>query len=170
MKKVFLASIALIMATVSYGLPFTILAQDNAAANTNPAVRTGPDGGIGTNDPAQPGFQFVTCSGVDDPRTKNIKEKECTFEDLVLTARRIIYFVLSIITPILIAMLVYTGFKYIMAGGDVSLVADAKRMLKPIIIGLILIFSAWIVVYTLLDKILAPMIGDVSRDSILPPL
>ncbi len=164
MRKITLIKVLFVVTLLVCLMPSISFAQN---IPTNPSVRTGADGGTGSNDPVDVDFQFVTCSGVDDPRTPQ-KERECTFEDIILTARRIIYFALFMITPILVAMLVYTGFKYMTAGGDVNLIADAKRMLKPVIYGLILVFAAWLIVYTLLGKLLALNINDVSKDSIVP--
>lgn len=166
MKKI-PAVVFLFVLSVSL-FPFGVFAQKVPTnINANPAVRTGPDGGIGSNNPADTNnFQLVTCSGVDDPKTA-INE-ECTYEQLILTARRIIYFVIFLISPILVAMIVYTGFKYMTAGGDAKLIADAKRMFTPILLGLFFIFGAWIIVYTVLDKLLGVQIGDIPKSSIVP--
>ena len=133
------------------------------------------DGGVGSADPTQVdttvapdanNFQLVSCTGVVDPRTG--KGTECNYAQLIYTVNRIIRFVLYIISPILLGMLIYTGFKYITAGGDVNLVADAKRMLKPIVVGVILIMGAWTFVYTVLDKLLNDQISqNVAKTDII---
>jgi hypothetical protein len=129
---------------------------ENSLPN-NPATTQDPDGGKYSGNPIDPAFQLVPCDGTD-----------CDFKHVVILASRVIKFVLFMMTPIVIAMLVYTGFKYMAAGGDVNLIADAKRMFKPIIIGLILIFGAWILVYTVLDKLLVDKIGDIDKSTIVP--
>lgn len=147
--------------------PFISLAADPVSLTTNPAARTiGADGGIGSGDPNQSRtFQLVPCTGV---KSADGSGKECDFADLLLLARRIIQFVLYIITPIVVGMVLYTGFKYMTAGGDAKLIADAKRMFTPIIIGVFFIFAAWILVYTVLDRLLATQIGDIKKEDIVP--
>lgn len=149
MKKVFFASVAIVLA-VSFGAPNFSHAQ--------------------TENPASSDFQLVPCTGVVKTDAKgNITGKECDFADLLVLARRIIQFALYLITPIVIGMILYTGFKYMTAAGDARLIEDAKRMFKPIIIGVIMIFAAWVTVYTVLNKLLAPMIGDIPKADIVPP-
>lgn len=148
MKKVFFASIAIILAA-SFGIPNFSYAQ--------------------TENPASPDFQLVPCTGVvKTDANGNRTGKECDFADLLVLARRIIQFALYLITPIVIGMILFTGFKYMTAGGDARLIEDAKRMFKPIIIGVIMIFAAWVTVYTVLDKLLGPMIGDIPKTDIVP--
>lgn len=121
------------------------------------------DGGIGSADPADTNtFQLVSCTGVKDPRITDPAKAgvECDYAQLIYTINRIIRFVLYIISPILLIMLGYTGFKYVTAGGDANLVADAKRMLKPVVVGVILILGAWTFVYTILDKLLNEQISQ----------
>jgi len=144
------------------------LAQDPTKAkdtfSTNPAnTPVGPDGGIGSNDPTSSIFQLVTCSGVDDPRTEGI-EKECNYEQLIAMVSRLIKFALYILIPIVLGMILFIGFKYLTANGDSGKLADAKRMITPLFIGIILIFAAWLIVYTFLDKILI----DGLRKDIIP--
>jgi hypothetical protein len=141
------------------------------------------DQGVGSGDPTKDAFQIVSCDGAqkfqydqtghimyggDGKPLLDPKSKECDLAQLIFTARRIIQFALFALTPIVIGMILYTGFKYMTAGGDANLIADAKRMGKPIIIGLVLIFGAWLIVYTLLDKLLADKIGGVDKSTIVP--
>ena len=57
-------------------------------------------------------------------------------------------------------MIIYIGFKYLTSSGDSAKLADAKRMITPLLIGIFLIFSAWLIVYTFLDKLLVKDLGD----------
>ncbi len=130
---------------------------------------TATDGGTGSNDPKANGnFQLVSCTPKYDPNNPSVLKNDCTFEQLVATFDRIIKFVLYLVTPIVLGMMLYTGFKYITAGGDAHLIEDAKKMFKPILIGIFFIFAAWLIVYTILDKLLAPSIGGVDKSSIVP--
>lgn len=123
------------------------------------------DGGVGSGDPTNNTFQLVPCTGV---KNADGSGKECGWEDLFTLFRRLIKFVLFMLTPILVVMLIYTGFKYMTAGGDANVIAEAKRMLKPIIYGVICIAGAWLFVYTVLDKLLADDVSGIPKDQIIP--
>lgn len=147
--------------TLHFGL-FILLAASIVVPNLSFAQT---DNGVGSGDPKSSTFQLVPCTGV---KKADGTGKECDFADLLILARRLIQFTLYIITPIVVGMILFTGFKYVTAGGDARLVEDAKRMFKPIILGIILVFAAWVLVYTVLDKLLANKIGDINKSDIVP--
>ncbi|HVT75027.1 MAG TPA: pilin [Candidatus Paceibacterota bacterium] len=152
------AKIAMVMSVVS--LFFTFAFARVASAQ-------GIQGAVGTDDPTDQGnFQIVSCNPTYNPATGKL-DNDCDYQQLVATATRIVKYILFIIIPIVGAMILWTGFKYMTAGGDANAVADAKRMLKPIAIGVFLIFAAWLIVYTILDKLLAPSIGEIQKSSII---
>jgi hypothetical protein len=138
----------------------------------------------GETKPDPKNFQLVSCDGVQkflkDPATGNYTNQldpnsvECDYNQLIKTFQRVINFVLWIITPIVVGMMVFTGFKYMTAGGDANLIADAKRMFVPIFIGIFFIMAGWLLVYTVLDKLLADQVsgtttnGGVKKTDILP--
>ena len=128
--------------------------------------RPAADGGIGSDDPRARAFQLVTCTGVVDPRTN--QGKECDYAQLVAMVGRIVKYILYLITFIVLAMIFITGFKYVTANGEPRKLESAKRMIMPIIIGVFLVFSGWLIVYTILDHFLADQIGDVQKSSIVP--
>jgi hypothetical protein len=149
----------------------------NQTFQTNPANRSGADGGIGSNDPQNSGFQLVPCDGVQkylkdangrDTRTLDPNSKECTYKHLVAMVSRIITFVLYILIPIVLGMIIFIGFKYLTANGDSTKLADAKRMIKPLLLGIFLIFAAWLIVYTFLGKILAEDVSGIPKTDIVP--
>lgn len=108
-----------------------------------------PDPGVGSNDPRETGtFQLVSCTNKLDPATGQfVPGTECDYNNLIYTISRIVQFALYIITPIVLAMILYMGFKYLTANGNPSKVADAKKMFMPIAIGVFLILGAYIIVY-----------------------
>ncbi|HEY0908555.1 MAG TPA: pilin [Candidatus Paceibacterota bacterium] len=134
--------------------------------------------------PDKTSFQLVSCDGVqkylrdeqgriipdaNGKPTVDPRSVECDFDQLILTIQRIINFALWLVSPIVVCMLVYTGFKYVTAGGDVNLIADAKRMFTPILIGIFFIMAGWLLVYTVLDKLLGENVGGLKKTDILPP-
>ncbi len=52
--------------------------------------------------------------------------------------------------PIAILMFVYAGYKYITAQGNPSKTANIKRMIKHLILGIVIILTAWLAVKTAL--------------------
>jgi hypothetical protein len=64
-------------------------------------------------------------------------------------------------------MILYTGFKYITANGDPGKLADAKKMLIPVVLGMFWVFAAYLVVYTVLDNLVADEIGGVPKKDII---
>jgi len=156
--------------------PLAIFAQSQPVGglNSNPAAQTGPDGGIGSNDPndsnPQTGFQIVTCSGVIDerPGADPRLQKECNYAELLNTAKRLIQYIMYLVIPIVLGIVLFVGFSYLTAGGDSGKLTDAKKRIKPLILGIFFIFGAWLIVYTILDRLLVDAIGDIQKSSIVP--
>jgi hypothetical protein len=124
--------------------------------------------GTANPDPTKGGstFQLVSCTGVVDPRTG--QGVPCDYNQVVFTASRIISFVLYITIPIVLGIILYTGFTYLTANGDSGKIANAKKMLKPIAIGVFFILAAYLIVYKLiLGNLLAGNVGDVSKSTII---
>ncbi|HEU5114755.1 MAG TPA: pilin [Candidatus Paceibacterota bacterium] len=140
------------------------------------AATQAPAGEVGSNNPNQndtsgsapngSNFQLISCNPTFNPATGQL-DHDCNFAQLVATAYRFIVYIFYIMIPILAAMIIITGYKYMTAGGDANLVADAKRMLRPVIIGIFLIIGAWLIVHTILDKLLAPSVGSLSKEQII---
>ncbi len=133
--------------------------------------------------PDKRNFQLVSCDGVQkylrdaqgEIKYDNGKPMldpdsvECDYNQLIVTIQRIINFALWLITPIVVGMMVFTGFKYVTAGGDANLLADAKRMIVPIFTGIFFIMCGWLLVYTVLDKLLDKNVSpDIKKTDILP--
>ena len=181
MKKIFVSvlisitflaiAVVAMVAVGALGAGQAVFAQGTPAKlEANPAnLPTGTDGGIGSNNPLNPLFQIVSCNGIDDPRTPNVVEKECDYKQLVATVSRLIQFALYILIPIVLGMIIYIGFKYLTSSGDSAKLADAKRMIIPLLTGIFLIFSAWLIVYTFLDKLLVDKVSEnVKKSDIVP--
>jgi hypothetical protein len=124
------------------------------------------DKGVGSSDPKDSGFQLVSCTGVVDPRTG--KGTVCDYAQLIATASRILQYVFYILVPITILMILFTGFKFLTAGSEPAKLEKAKSMLKPLIIGIILMMSAYVIVYKfILGNLLADQVGGISKTDII---
>ncbi len=113
----------------------------------------------GVDDPKDANFQLVPCSGVD----KVTGAETCTFKDLFTLANRIIKFLLYFSIPLVLGVIMYTAFKYLTANGDPGKLADAKKMLVPVALGLFWILAAYLIVYTFLDKVLDDSAGSATK-------
>jgi hypothetical protein len=166
MKKTFLISGLFLLALA---VPAISFAQFIPSQTTTKTEIPGPTGNFNsTDDPKDSGFQLVSCNGIDDPRTEK-EEVECTFNHAVETFQRIIKFVLYLMIPIILGMIVYVGFTYITANGDAGKLAKAKSMIIPILLGVFFILAAWLIVFTLLDFLLADKLGDgITKSNIVP--
>ena len=151
-KNIITASLALI--AISSFAPIFVNAQ------------TATDKGVGSSDPNASGFQLVSCTGVVDPRTG--QGVECNYAQLVATASRILQYVFYILVPITILMVLFTGFKYLVAGSDPVKLEGAKKMIKPLILGIILMSAAYVIVYKfILGTLLTDQIGAIKKTDII---
>jgi hypothetical protein len=66
--------------------------------------------------------------------------------------------IVMIALPIIVAFIVYAGFKYIMARGSVSGIQEAHRNFTYVIVGTILILGAWVLA-TLIGGTVAQLLG-----------
>ena len=147
-----------------FSIPFIVSAQfvvtpidSNApgsmtATSDNPNyVQTNPaDKGVGAESPKASNFQLVSCQGVDDPRTTDVVEVECDYNQVIATISRIIRFVLYLLIPIVLGMILWIGWTYVTANGDPKKLADAKSMVTPLLKGIFFIFAAYLIVYKLI--------------------
>jgi len=63
--------------------------------------------------------------------------------DIRLMAARIIRIILELLGIIFLVLIIYAGFKWMMAGGDEEKITSAKKLLTNSVIGLIIIFAAF---------------------------
>lgn len=80
---------------------------------------------------------------IDDP-TGPPKTSPQDFYDFVIRVKDIL---LGAVGLIAVAMIVYGGFLYMMAGGNEERVKKAKAVLMWAVLGLILVICSWAVVY-----------------------
>lgn len=74
-------------------------------------------------------------------------------EDLKTKIASIINIVLSFLGIIAVVMIVYSGFRWMMAGGNEDTVREAKNTLKNAVIGLAIIFLAYGITYFVVNQL-----------------
>ncbi len=118
---------------------------------------------IGSSDASQANFQLVPCdaapisytpSGGGAPTSNNpvtnLKTTPCDYYALITTVQRFINLLLYASEFIAVVLIVLAGFKYLTAGGDTGKTKQAKGILKAVVIGMIIAFTSWAIVYYVL--------------------
>ena len=87
----------------------------------------------------------------DDPEQPGDQTAPCTFCHFFALIDNIVKFVLfRIVAPIAVLMLVIGGIMLFFAGGSPGTLNKAKSILISTAIGLVVIFSAWVIINTVL--------------------
>jgi len=86
---------------------------------------------------------LVKCSGPD-----------CNLCTLVTMTNEILQWVMGVLISLAVLGLMYAGIKLVTSGGDTSAWTSAKNMFTNIIIGFVIVLSAWLIVDTLLKMVL----------------
>jgi len=82
--------------------------------------------------------------------------------DIRLIAARIVKIFIGFLGIIFVFLIVFAGFKWMMAGGNEEKINEAKDQIKTGIIGLIIIFAAYSITSYLTDCILDITTGSTS--------
>lgn len=81
-------------------------------------------------------------------------EDSCTLCHLFVMFDRIIDFLLFRIVPVLAALMIAIGGgMYIISRGDPEMLGRAKKLFTTVVIGLVIIYGAWVIVNTFLTII-----------------
>jgi hypothetical protein len=117
---------------------------------------------VGSGNPRESTFQLVPCTGVvkKDAAGNVISGKVCDFNALVEMANRFIKFLLYLSIPFILAIIMYTAYLYLTANGSAPQLAKAKQAFKYVAVGLAWILVSFILVYTVLDRLLADNIKN----------
>lgn len=79
---------------------------------------------------------------------------KCTFRDVFLLLNNIIDFIIkTLLMPVIVLMIMYTGFQYLMARGNPGQHAKLLSLIKHIIGGIVLILCAWLIVRVLMTTL-----------------
>jgi len=78
----------------------------------------------------------------------------CEFCDLFVLTNGIIKFILLKIVPtVAVLMLIIGGTLFLLAGAKPAYLEQAKGIITSVVIGLLIIFAAWVIVNTVFDRI-----------------
>jgi hypothetical protein len=85
-------------------------------------------------------------------------ENPLKFSSLERFIEGVLQAIVMIALPIIVAFIVYAGFKYIFARGNASEIGKAHENFKYVIIGTILILGAWVLA-TLIGGTVSQLLG-----------
>jgi len=89
------------------------------------------------------GTGLIHCGGKGQP--------SCTFCDFFVMFNNIVLFFLTkIIPPVAVLMVLIAGGMFLLGGGSPNLVNQGKKVLTSVVIGLVLVYGAWVITNTIL--------------------
>lgn len=94
-------------------------------------------------------FDLIVCDG-----TK--AGGECTFSSLITLFQNGVTALVKIATMVTAIALIVMGVKLLTSGGDVNARKDVQKRGKMILIGYVVILSAWLIVYYILKALVGP--------------
>jgi len=165
MKNIF-KNIFVGVAITAVFVPYAVFAQTNLAPADNPATFDTSNAANNT------GFQLVPCSGAQtgaDPLNPNGggTVTGCDFAAFMTLVQRGINFLLYASVFIAVILIVVAGFNYLTAGGDTNKIKKAHAIFKAVVIGMIIAFCSWLVVYTVLTAVINTSFGG-GASNIIP--
>jgi len=90
----------------------------------------------------------------DDPKQEGDQTIPCSFCHFFVLINNIIKFVMFTLVPsIAVLMLIVGGVMFFFAGAKPDMLIRAKGVITSVLIGLVIIFCAWVAVNTIITKI-----------------
>lgn len=72
---------------------------------------------------------------------------KCSFPDIIKIINNVITFLITtVFLPLFVLIIIYAGYQYLTAQGNPSKVANVKKLLLNVVIGLVIILTAWLIV------------------------
>jgi membrane protease YdiL (CAAX protease family) len=92
---------------------------------------------------------------------------KCTLDSLIRMIDAFMKYALVASFSVLVAVIAWTGFKFITSQGDPSKVKDARSSFKYVIYGIFFMLTCWVIVYTLQTWFLDPDTTDYKNGFLL---
>jgi len=97
---------------------------------------------------------FVPCGGPGEP--------ECEACHIIKMTNNIVTWLIGILFVVFAIVLVVSGFRMVVSGGNPEAKTDAKNKITNAFVGLVIVLSAWLLVDTLMRVLLAGNSGEIS--------
>jgi len=98
---------------------------------------------------------LIPCTGTD-----------CNFCDLVTLGNNVLNWIFGFVFVVFGVITFIAGFGLVTSGGNQAALDAAKKKLSNAVVGLIIVFSAWLIVDTLVKAALAGTDGEVTFGSV----
>ena len=83
------------------------------------------------------------------PRTSLLPAEQCNFNDFIIVIGRIVNGTVILISVWAAISFMYAGYAYLTSGGNEQKVSYAKQIFTKVLIGYIIILTAWLFIYTI---------------------
>jgi len=97
-------------------------------------------------------FADATTTGILPPCVSS--PTGCVFNDFLTLAQNIIDFVLKISVTVAVIMFTWAGILYLTASGDKGNIEKAHKIFTSVLIGFIIVISAWLIINTIANALL----------------
>ena len=92
---------------------------------------------------------LVPCGGTGQPA--------CTFDHLIVLINNVIKFALFYVAiPIAVAVIVWAGILIMTSAGNESKISQGRQMITGVMTGLLIAFTAWLIVETIVNVLFSP--------------
>lgn len=88
----------------------------------------------------------------DDPNQEGDQTRPCEFCHFFVLVNNAVKFIMTTLVPVIaVLMLIIGGVLFLFAGAKPDTLNQAKGIMTSVVIGILIIFAAWIIVNTLLN-------------------
>ncbi len=101
----------------------------------------------------QPGTPLVPCGTIIG--SNDLPSNPCGFNDLIQLIQNLISFMLWAAAPVSTLLFAYAGFLYMTAGGKGEQVSRAHKIFLNVVVGVIIMLTAWLMVYVITEALLS---------------
>lgn len=92
-------------------------------------------------------------SSIIDPTTSQYTEGEYTLNDILAIAIQASKWILGIVGSLTLIMFIYGGFTFLISAGSSDKVGEAKKIITAAVIGLIIVFSSYLIIAFVLGSL-----------------
>lgn len=106
--------------------------------------------------PEDDGYKIIIDCTEGEEIIKGGGEQKCGWSDFIKQINKIITLLLYIAVLLSVISFIYAGFKMIFSGGNEEAVKSAKHIFWNVVVGLVLVYAAWLIVNFVLTSFGVP--------------
>jgi hypothetical protein len=97
-------------------------------------------------------------------------KRQCQACDFITLATRIIKFLISIMAMLCAIVVAVAGFKIVTSGGEAGAITEARAMITNVVIGFVILLTAWLIVDTVIKLFIGGNYGPWNNiDCVIQP-